>query len=182
MEKIWKLLSKKEAFDSPHKRLEDWTFEVEEGKEQTYTLQAWGGGVVVFALTKDKKVLVLDQFFVSQQKKHITLVAGMIDKDKTPEEIAVQELREEAGCVAGSLISLGKSVRSKWITGYLHFFLALGVEQNYEQALNLSEDISCRFVDIETCKTYLRDGRLKGLFAELCARRAFDYLEKEEII
>src|SRR3989344_1761583 len=107
MSATWKLLKKERRYDNFYKSLEEWTFRTPVGREKVYTIDVEPDTVIVFGLTRDDKVLVLREYFLAPQKRVLSLVAGLVDKDKTLAEIAIEELREETGCVAAEIIYLG---------------------------------------------------------------------------
>ena len=113
--------------------VEEWDVENPEGHVDNYSIHICPEVVIVFGLSKDGKVLLLDQFFIAQQLRLHTLVAGAVDRGRDRLEVAKEELREEAGCEAEEMIELGYSYLGKWTTGKRYFYLAKGVEKKHEQ-------------------------------------------------
>jgi len=152
--------------------------EMLDGRIDNFAIHVRRGAAIVFGITDDEKVLLLEEKFISTQEKHKTLVAGGLDKNKTPEEVAWKELREEAGCDAEEMILLGTSVENKWTTGKLYFFLAKGVQLVGDQILEKNEDINFSFVSKKEFKKFLEGGEIDDATVEVCAWKALNYLEK----
>ncbi len=62
--------------------------------------------VVVFAITKDKKVIVVKQYRHAANSYMIEIPGGLSDAGESPEETARRELQEETGFVATDMIQL----------------------------------------------------------------------------
>jgi len=175
--KNWKLLKKELVYNHPFRKIEEWTMLRHDGSTSPYSVDVTGDAVIVFGITDDKKVLLLEQIFLPTEKVHKTLVAGFLDEGKSPEEVAKKELREEAGCTAEEMISLGNALLGKWTNRYMHFFLAKGVKVVGDQELEMAEQIEYSFVDVAEMKELLKAGEIQDLTSEICARRALDYLD-----
>ena len=178
MSNDWKLTKKIRIHDYFYKSLEEWTFKTHANKEKTYIIDVEPDTVVVFGITRDDKVLTLREYFLAPQKRVLSLVAGIVDKEKSLVEIAVEELREETGCVASEMVYLGHLIKGKYTAGLVHLFLAKNVERKYEQQLEDSEDIEVNFMGLEQFKEALRQGGLSPLHEFAVAYRALDYLGK----
>jgi len=174
--KEWKLLGKKKVFEAPYAILEQWSLNTPNEKEIHPIIRVNHDAVFVCALTTENQVVLLKQYFVSALEPHYTVIAGSIDSDKTPEEIATAELLEEAGGVAEEIISLGKIVARKWDVGDHHFFLAKGVTLSGRQDLGTGEDIQVELVSLEKFKQMLKDNEVHDSGGVVCAYKALDYL------
>lgn len=175
--KEWKLLKKTKVFDAPYSVLEQWNLETPQGNEIQPILKINYDAVFVFALTVDHQVVLLKQYFVSNLSAHYTVIAGSVDSQKSPFEIAQAELLEEAGGVAEEIISLGSIVARKWDVGRHHFFLAKGVILSHEQSLDDSEDIQVELVSIDECKQMLEQNLIHDSGGVVCAYKALAYLQ-----
>jgi len=95
------------------------------------------GGAVVVPLTKDYKILFVEQFRYPLQKYLLELPAGKLDKDEDPAECAARELEEETGYKASKITKLGAVASTPgFCTEILHIYLAEGL---YEGVQNLEE-------------------------------------------
>lgn len=173
----WELLAKKVHHKSKWRSLEEWTMKTHNGKEYPFDIIIGKDIVIVFGITDDNNVLVIEEYFISSRKRVFSLVGGIIDKENI-EQSAIDELRQEAGCVAKEMICLGSFLRGKYMTGSVYIFLAKGVEKKYEQDLEYEEDISASFVPLKEFKKFLKDGKVEPVYEIACAYRALDYLGK----
>lgn len=171
----WKLNNKKVAFEGPYVKVEEWFLQTPLGKEIHPLMDIGHDAVFVFPITKDNKVVVLKEFFVSDMSYHYTVVAGSVDRDDTPLEIARAELREEAGATTDELISLGNITARKWSVRTDYFFLAKDVMLQ-AQDLQGHEDITVEVVSLERFKEILRNGEMHDSSGTVCAYKALDYL------
>jgi hypothetical protein len=172
----WKLLAKKTIFENPFRPVEEWQMQLPNGDVHDYAIETSYDIVIVFGLTDKQTVLLIDEYYIGELRKVKTFVAGLVDKTDH-RTTAQNELREEAGCEAREWVYLGSAVKGKYVTGSVHFYLALGVEKKYEQQLEASEDIHVGFVTLDECKQLLRSGALQGALEVACAYHALDYLK-----
>jgi hypothetical protein len=176
---MWSLISKKKVFTSKWREMEEWVmknpkkekhfFYIDSGKRKDI--------VFIFGITADKKVLILRQYFYAHLKKINCVVAGFVEKNN-PRQTAINELRQEAGCIAEKFIFLGSFLRGKYTQGREYYFLAKNVEQKFEQKLESAEDIQPKFVDFNDFVSMLKNGRIHGGQEALCSYLALDYLNK----
>ncbi len=85
--------------------------------------------VVLLPVDRDGSVIMVRQYRHAVARALLELPAGAIDPGETPEQAAGRELREETGCAAGRLEKLGGFYAAPgYLTEYLHFFRATGLE------------------------------------------------------
>ena len=178
MSKDWKLISKNKVFDNPFRPIEEWKMKSPSGGEEVYYIDTGYDVVEIFVLTKDNEVLMLEEYFMSKQDKVYTLPAGLVEKGDSAQETAMRELMEETGYKAKEWVSLGNTVRGKYTTGHVHYFLALDAVKVAEQSLDSNEDIKVMPIGIEDFKEILRKGDIHSTYDVACAYRALDYLKK----
>jgi ADP-ribose pyrophosphatase len=63
--------------------------------------------VGILAVTRDHRIPLVQQYRPVLEKQNLELPGGLIDTNKTPEETALNELREETGLVSSSIEHLG---------------------------------------------------------------------------
>jgi ADP-ribose diphosphatase len=74
------------------------------------------------------RVLLLRQFRYAADSFLYEIPAGRLNPGETPDECARRELLEEAGCTAGSLVSIGGFFTTPgFIDEYIHAFMATGL-------------------------------------------------------
>jgi ADP-ribose pyrophosphatase len=83
------------------------------------------GGSVVVPLTKENKIILINQFRYSFKKFILELPAGRLDAGEDPYDCAVRELEEETGYKAGKIEKLGAIYTTPgFCTEVLHIYLA----------------------------------------------------------
>jgi len=83
------------------------------------------GGAVVVALTKDYKIVFVNQFRYPHQKYLLELPAGKLNENEDPQTCAVRELEEETGYIANKISKLGVIATTPgFCTEMLHIYLA----------------------------------------------------------
>lgn len=145
------------------------------GREKIFSIEASHDIVIVFGMTDDQRVLVIDEYYIAPQGRLLTLVAGLVEHGDH-RSTAVQELREEAGCSAQEMVYLGSGVKGKYVTGDVHFYVATGVRQDGAQMLEPSEDILVSFVTVPELRNAISSGAFHVAYEIACAYRALDYL------
>lgn len=104
-ENPWKVLSTKKVYQSRFlKVFEDKVIDPQ-GNPSIHNLVSPGdyiGGVSVVALTHDNSIYLVRQYRYAYGGYTLELVGGGVEKGRLPLEVAKEELREEAGLLAGS--------------------------------------------------------------------------------
>lgn len=126
------------------------------------------GGVMVVAITTDKKIVLVRQFRYTIQQFTYENCAGGVEKDETEADAVKRELLEESGYQVGEIVSLGKyydlpSETNHWC----HIYLATNcqfistpvldsdVEKYFEMSIE-SHDFLEVFKNIGTDKSLLK--------------------------
>lgn len=87
------------------------------------TRELFKSGDAVVVLPYDPvndSIVLVEQFRISAFDRRITpwlveCIAGRIDREETPEEVAIRETKEEAGCVIKNLVKIGEMFASPGI-------------------------------------------------------------------
>lgn len=104
-------------------------FEMPDGKEAEFNVIDHPGAAGVFALTKDKQVIIARQYRPGQERVLDELPGGIIDPDELPIVTAERELIEETGYKPGEMIHLAAIPRDAYVNGTWHYYLALDCEK-----------------------------------------------------
>ncbi len=172
----WACQAKRTVFKHPWRSVEEWDFITPQGVAKTITVSPGGDVVIVIAETSEGDIILIKQYFFACEMHVLTTVAGMLDAHEDPMQAAERELLEETGYAASQLTALGVSVKGKYSTGRVHYFVATGAYLATDQKLEDAEDIEvCRmaFADFECA---LQKGQIGGTFEEAGAWRAWHYL------
>lgn len=174
MKKSWKLLGKK-ATTHP---AESWQFQTPQGKDIDILINTGKDFVNVFAMTPERKILLIQEYYFSATRSILKLVAGRVDPGEKPRLTATRELKEEAGFKGRRMVSLGYSLRGKYMPMKAYHFLILDAEKITQQNLEEGEDIQVKLYSISQFKKLLFAGRFQDMICEVTAYRALKYLKE----
>jgi len=191
-DRTWEIISSEQHFANAH--LEVVTDRVRtpsRSEPRTWTIVHRKAAVVIAAMTRDGKIILIRQERIPIRQAIWEMPSGQIDSgaggadpgraQETMEQVALRELREEAGyklATDGELVSLGHYFSSPGFTderGY--FFLARPVQRCKEgPARDEGESIlDCREFTVEETRRMIaeneiRDANTLGICARLSAR------------
>lgn len=122
------------------------------------------GAAVVLAVDDQHRVCCLAQYRHPVGRRLVQLPAGLLDSEEDPGEVAVRELREEAGLVASEWTSLGSTYSSPGLSAeVMHLFLARGltqVERGFDPA-HEEADMSLTWVPLTDLHEAILEGRVR---------------------
>jgi len=99
--------------------------EYESGNKGVRETAVHKGGAVIVALTKDYKIVFVNQFRYPHQKYLLELPAGKLNDNEDPQTCALRELEEETGYKANKISKLGAVATAPgFCTEILHIYLA----------------------------------------------------------
>jgi ADP-ribose pyrophosphatase len=178
----WETISSERHFANPH--LEVVTEQVRttsRSHPQAWTIVYRKAAVIIAPMTRDGRIVLIRQERIPVRAAIWEMPSGQIDNDpaETIDEVALRELREEAGYELandGKLIALGDHFSSPGFTderGY--FFLARPVEPIASYVRDETEPIlDCRAFSVPEIRRMIveneiRDANTLGFFARLAA-------------
>ncbi|MBI4066456.1 NUDIX hydrolase [Candidatus Gottesmanbacteria bacterium] len=97
--KSWKELSRHTLLERYGRGLDKVLFRLPDGRKESYVVKKEKPTVAIFAITKDKRVILIEQFRPGPKKVIQELPGGYLDKGETPLKAAKRELYEETGHV-----------------------------------------------------------------------------------
>lgn len=114
--------------------------ELPNGKTSNREIVKHPGAVAVIAVTKDKKIVLVEQFRKALERSIIEIPAGKIEIGEAPEKTALRELEEETGYTTGNLQYIQSFATSPGFANeIIHLYFAENIEK-LEQPVGLDED------------------------------------------
>lgn len=178
----WQVLASEPARESKHVELREVEVRTPTRPQgRKWTVAHRKQAVVIAALTRDAKLVLIREERVPVQEALWCVPAGQIDNGDDMKSVARRELQEETGyalATGGELLSLGHFFTSPGFTDECgHFFLARPVELSTDgTAHHESESIlDCRAFDqreiaVMIARNEVRDANTLSICAVLAAR------------
>ncbi|MFB6181537.1 MAG: NUDIX hydrolase [Candidatus Magasanikbacteria bacterium] len=134
-------ISEEEIHENPWWSYKHDKYKLPSGEEGDYYYADTEGGVMVVPVLPDGKLGLIRQYRYLADKKGIEFPGGQILENKSPEESARVELREETGFIADGFTQVATfEVAPGFAKDKAHLFLAQ-VEEQKQQQLDSSENI-----------------------------------------
>ena len=159
---IWKRVrSERIANCRVFKVREDFCERESDGKESTFFVIENPDWANVIALTKDKQVVLIEQFRHGTEEITLEIPGGMIDENESPETAARRELSEETGFSSNDFICLGKSHPNPALqNNMMQHFLALNCEKTGDTAFDEHESLVTKLVPLAEIENLIKTGKI----------------------
>lgn len=152
-------------------------------REGIFKQQGTGNAVCIFAVTTDKKILIVIQPRVplpTDNKINIELPAGYIEPTETSIEAALRELEEETGYTSSDITLIDSYYTSLGFNGErIDLLLALDCIKVGEQKLDKDEFVYYELVSLEEFEHLLNNNYIMDANARIGYYRYLEYLMKE---
>ncbi|SES81981.1 ADP-ribose pyrophosphatase [Oceanobacillus limi] len=132
------------------------------GKESTRELIKHPGAVSIIPITKENKIIFVEQYRKPLEKSLVEIPAGKLEPGENPEVTAIRELEEETGYTTKELSFVSSFYTSPGFADELmHIYMAKNLEI-VDQPLLPDEDEFVEVVELslEEAKAYVREERI----------------------
>ncbi|GER66089.1 ADP-ribose diphosphatase [Weizmannia acidilactici] len=157
-----KTLKVEEIFNGKILHLQVLDVELSDGKTSKREVIKHPGAVAVLAVTKENKVVMVEQYRKAAERALIEIPAGKLEPGEDPLEAAMRELEEETGYACGKLEPITAFYTSPGFADeWIRLYMATGLEKLEEPKAGDDDE----FVDIlefslDEVKGMLRSGKL----------------------
>lgn len=160
-EKFIKIKDKSSGLD---KKIVLKTFELPNGLVENFYVNKEKDSVKIVAFTKNKELILVEQYRPTIEETTIELPGGGIevDSDDSRKQAALRELREETGYTSNMIEFLNVENYSLYSTGKRYTYLAFDCEKISEQDLDPTEFIKTKLIPLDEIKKDLKDGKIGG--------------------
>ncbi len=163
-ESRWRVTSSSFVVDTEHLRLRKDRIELPDGRTiEEYYVRESRGFVVIFALTPDRRVVLVRQYKYGIDRVLLELPAGAIDPGEQPLETAKREFSEETGYEGDMEHAHSFCTDPTNADTVAHLFYAPNVTRAGKQHLGLGEDIIVELATLEELHGYVRDGTIDSV-------------------
>lgn len=137
--------------------------------------------VNIIAVTKDEKVVLIEQYRQGTEEITLEIPGGMVDEGEDAAKCAERELLEETGFKASEIICLGKSrpnpaIQSNWI----YHFIAKDCEKTGETKFDEHESINTKLIDLSEIENLIESEEITHSLVLAGFYRFEKYLKKTQ--
>lgn len=164
-EPAWQVTASSYVLDSPYLRVRSDRVRLPNGTIiEDYFVRESRGYVIVFALTRDRNVVLVRQYKHGAGRVLLELVAGAIDEGEEPQQTAIRELAEETGYACGSMEYVRSFVTDPTSADTVgHLFFARDAFASGPQQLDDTEDISVELSPLGNMRAMIRSGAIESM-------------------
>jgi len=159
---IWKRIKSKKIADCRVFRVrEDFCERASDRQKASFFVVENPDWVNVIALTRSRKVVLIEQFRHGSGEIILEIPGGMIDENELPETAARRELLEETGYSSENFILLGKSQPNPAIQNNTIFhFLAIDCEKTAETSFDEHESLMTKLSPVSEIENLIKSDKI----------------------
>lgn len=151
--KKFEIISSENVLNERWIKVEKQIVKVPNGDKKEWFITKGEDAVIIIPITKDKKILVQENYKHGSGKIVLEFPAGMVDKDEKIKDAAERELLEETGYKARELIKIIDFFASPTTSPIkYHVFLGMQSKKVSKQNLESDEQIITMEVELEELK------------------------------
>lgn len=158
----WKRIASEKVADCRVFQVRADRFEREsDGAHGTFYVVENPDWVNIIALTKDRRVVLIEQFRYGTEEIILEIPGGMVDEGEKAAAAARRELLEETGYSTERLVFLGRSHPNPAIqNNEIFHYLAVDCEKTAEPHFDEHESVAVRLVPFEEIGELISAGRI----------------------
>lgn len=138
------------------------TFQLPNGLVEDFFVEAPKDSVQILAFTKNKEVILVEQYRPSIEKTTLELPGGGLEPGEDPKKAAIRELREETSYTTNNIEFLHVDNYNIYSLGKRYTFVALDCESVGSQDLDPNEFIEIKKLPFENFKEAISQGKIRG--------------------
>ncbi len=179
----WRVTASRYAIDTPFLRLRQDTIALPDGTlVEDYFVRESRGFAIIFAMTGERRVLLVRQYKHGIGRELLELPAGALDSGETPLDAAVRELKEETGYTAPAMTFVRSFVVDPTNADTIaHLFIARGAHPTCEQHLDVTENITVESAALDELPALVQDGTIDSIAHVASIYVALDLLAGETL-
>ncbi|MDQ2663204.1 MAG: NUDIX hydrolase [Candidatus Eremiobacteraeota bacterium] len=160
----WRIVASSFVVDDPYLRLRKDSLDLPNGAHvDDYYVRESRGFCIIFALTVDDEIVLVEQYKHGAGRSLLELPAGAIDPHESPLQTAQRELLEETG-YSGDLEPMGSFVTEPTHSDAVaHLFFARDARRVGDQQLDATEEIAVSLVPRNGLLDLVRSGRIDSM-------------------
>lgn len=175
-EKTWELIRSERGPDMfIFQARYDWVRNPRNKKSMRAVILETPDFVNVVAVTPEKKIVVVRQYRFGVERITTEIPSGLMNKDETPEDAVMRELREETGYTSTQWKYLGwVEPNPAYHDNVCHQWLAQEAVKTYEPELDEGEEIRVAELSLEELRNEIGQGRMRNALTLLSLAQVFD--------
>ena len=137
------------------------------------------GASAIVPLLTDNKIVLVRQYRYPIQRELLEIPAGTLEKNETPDQCAIRELREETGFNCGDLTKISECYLAPgYSTEKIHFYLARNLTPDPAEA-DEDERIKVETFPLQTVLRKIHEGEICDAKTICAIFRTLDYVNAQ---